>query len=125
MAYCRFSTNHHSGDVYVYASADGVVTCLAAGRFQIESSSLGPQVDPSADFDGWNAGYRGLRALLEASEVDPIGLACDGQVFTDDCPGQAAARLADLAELGYRVSGGAVAALQAGGECEVEDCEHG
>lgn len=106
MSYCRFSTNDHACDVYVYESDAGWVTHVAARRYAFTDA-----MPPAVDVEPWHptwapkfaARLERVRELLDAASLEPIGGPHDGETFTRDSSGECADLLEGLAWDGYRV----------------------
>jgi hypothetical protein len=113
VSYCRWSSEDFTCDLYVYASDDGWVTCVAGMRVVWPDGVLPDPVplDPD-DVMPWLARSRTVMALLEDVERMPIGLPFDSGVFVDSTPGECADRIEMLRGLGYNCPAGVVAALR-------------
>jgi len=109
MSYCRWSTNDYMCDLYVYESADGFETHVAARRYADAVRALLPSPLKTAGLDMVDvagaivARHLAVGDLLEQHEIEPIGLPHDGESFYDDDPAACADRVEMLAKLGYRV----------------------
>lgn len=105
VAYCRFSSDNFGCDLYCYESAEGYVTHVASSRIV----GMAPEIDLSkANLDEIAARSR----FFANCERERIGLRHDGERFVDSSLGEMIARIEGLAELGYRVPGGLIGALQ-------------
>jgi hypothetical protein len=116
VSYCRWSSEDWKSDVYVYQDVNGWTTHVA-GLKSAYTGELPPYVDLSADFTDaevtawWNRNQH-VRELMNERLV-PIGLAYDGESFSDPTPGACADRLEHLRAVGYHVPEGAIIALRA------------
>jgi len=114
VSYCRWSSDDHQCDVYVYESDRGFVTHVAANRWVFAE----PMPDPvpvgttETEVLRWLERGRAVSAILDRSTTDPIGLPHDGEDLTDPNPGACADRLETLRALGYRVPQFAIDALR-------------
>lgn len=116
MSYCRWSSDDFRCDVYVYESDRGFEIHVASNRVVFAE----PLPDPVplllpdgsvGDVAAYTARSRAVHDLIDRSAREPIGLPHDGESFCYDTPGEAAARLQALAEVGYRVPASVVATL--------------
>jgi hypothetical protein len=109
MSYCRWSSDGFQCDVYVYESADGWITHVAAKR----RAARAPELDWSTP-ERWAETHAAYRAFMD-DEINhpslPIGLSEDGQTFCDASPAACAAQLLRLKALGYQVPQDAIEAL--------------
>jgi hypothetical protein len=107
VSYCRWSSNDHQCDVYVYQSVDGFVTNVARTRYAPTEAMPEPISFTPDDVLGW--AERNIErsqqvwAVLDAAPTVLIGLAHDGETFVHATASECADHLAHLAELGYRV----------------------
>lgn len=112
MSYCRFSCNDYQSDVYVYEGSDGVVIHVAASRFIVTEQLPDPViVDDPADKEAigrWLDRNRIVNEVMDRSEREFIGLPHDGEDFCLQTLEEAADKLEELAEMGYRVPAGAI-----------------
>jgi hypothetical protein len=110
MSFCRWSSDDHQCDVYVYESEAGYVTHVAGRRYEL-AEPMPPGVNVRDDVSGWIARGHEVHRILDASELVDIGGPSDGQTFTDPDPSACAATLARLRDEGYRVPQYAIDAL--------------
>lgn len=105
MSYCRWSSDQHKSDVYVYDSGPFIVTHVACNKRVLAEGDERPE--PVSILDAGPEAYlaytRELEAVLSRAELVPIGLPFDGESFTDPTPAEAAIRLKELRSLGYYV----------------------
>lgn len=102
MSYCRWSSNDHQCDLYIYEDArDLWVTHVASSRVQY-IEPLPPPVNAVTEWQRWMDRYATVSRLFDRSPHVPIGLPYDGQSFEDDSPGACADRVAMLRALGYQ-----------------------
>ena len=115
MPYCRFSSNDHQCDLYVYESPDGWTVHAAAHR-HVMSEPMPPPVDAPIGTDAWVDQYarriRDVSDVLDRSPLAPIGGPHDGSTFIEDSPGECADRVQALSLAGYRVPAEVVAILR-------------
>lgn len=107
MSYCRWSSDDHQCDLYVYGSDVGgreVIYIHVAARRVLYRSPLPERVGPSHDLDGWLARAVEVQRMVDEATRVPIGGPHDGQTFEFDEDDRAGA--ADLVEeliaAGYR-----------------------
>ena len=113
MSYCRFSSDDHQCDVYVYADCRGGYTTHVAARRRVFNEPLPPEIEVSSDtIDAWLARHRSVMAMCERSEMVPIGLPHDGETFEHATASECAEHMAYLLELGYRVPQDVIRILQ-------------
>ena len=110
MSYCRFSTNDHQCDVYVYESRDGIATHVSSGKYVF----LEPLPDPVPfdDTDAWWARHAVIRKLIASAAIVPIGLPHDGECRIRQTHHEAAKWLEYLRGIGYRVPQHAIDGLR-------------
>lgn len=111
MAYCRFSTDDHQCDLYVYESTSDEWVIHVARNRPVFTTPLPPPVDPS-DIEASLARHVAVSEMLADAEFQPIGLPLDGESYYEASPGDAADRLTQLAEAGYRFPQGIIAELR-------------
>lgn len=117
MSYCRWSSDDHRSDLYVYPSRDGWTVHVAGRRARVDRSALpvitaGRLADPDAWFEEWYARHSALSALLEDAEYVDIDLPHAGDSADFDTPGEAADAIEWLAALGFYVPSGVIEALR-------------
>lgn len=113
MSYCRFSDDDFQCDVYCYADAYGYTTHVASNR-PVLDGTLPPPVDFTPEsVESWMARHKRVMAWVENAERRPIGLAYDGESFSDPDAESAADRLQMLKDAGYNVPQHAIDALRA------------
>lgn len=123
MSYCRFSTDDHTCDVYVYEDAhSGWVTHVAGNRPVIDRAALPPAPsfgDPNLDNEAWGRAYQAhseaLHRQLEVCErLDLSELSDDaGKSYFYPTPGACADDLERLSDLGFHVPREAIETLRA------------
>jgi hypothetical protein len=107
MSYCRWSTDDHQCDVYVYEGHEGW-TVHVAGKRRVLAEAPPDPVPPTdlmtpTGVERFMDRQRRLHAILDRSELVPIGLSHDGQTLITDTPGECADLLVELAAEGYRL----------------------
>lgn len=107
MSYCRWSSDDWACDVYVYEANEGYVTNVASARHVHPEGTPCPTID----IDNFAVTYEAQQFWLNEAELVPIDLPMDGQNFLKDTPGECAAALVELREMGYNVPQYAVDAL--------------
>ncbi len=137
MAYCRFSSDNHACDVYVYQADEGWVTHVAANRLSVPAipylptrwfGFFGPAShDPlkGFTFSSWyqRLGYTVFARLYLWSvglhhwsvmhwPRRRIGGHVDGHTFLSHSPGACAGLLVELRASGYRVPPSVIATLR-------------
>lgn len=110
MSYCRFSSDDHQCDVYVFESVNGFEVHVAAMRV-VFKEPLPPQV-PMEDVEAFVARIHHVSKMLEQATWTPIRLSHDGASFTFDDPRDCADFLLQLKAEGYLVPQYAINALQ-------------
>ncbi len=129
MSYCRFSSDNYRSDVYVYEHCDGGFMIHVAGNKKIfppipdlplhlipnfggewsqtERKMIYPsrwrQAAAAVVFGFWVRWHRISMWSLRVIPSRPIGLAHDGDSFSDDTAAECAARLIDLRAMGYHI----------------------
>ena len=104
MSYCRWSTDDFKCDLYCYCSDRGYETHVATRRRSY--------ITPPPPFVAWRHGednaawFERHRVISDMEEgrdytLEPIGLPCDGQSFTDDSLEEFLARVRSLRAMGY------------------------
>ncbi|WP_344250997.1 hypothetical protein, partial [Isoptericola hypogeus] len=98
MSYCRWSSDDHQCDVYVYEDVAGGWTTHVAGRRWVLAEPLPEPIEVSTDFtakqwDQWWARGRRVSAILDRSTTEPLALPHDGETFNDPNPVACADRL--------------------------------
>lgn len=113
MSYCRFSHNDFQCDVYCYQSTSGPYVIAVAAYRLVFKEELPAKVPFSIDAaDAWFERHRNVRELVQAAPKEPIGLPCDGKIFEEWTPGDAANRLQALLDMGYLVPSSAIESLR-------------
>jgi hypothetical protein len=114
MSYCRWSSDDHKCDVYVYEHCDGgYVTHVASKRYTADTPCpTTPKEWGTMPTELFADALAAQRTWLDAATLVPIGLPHDGESFSDDTPGECAARLESLRALGYIVPQYAIDALK-------------
>ncbi len=135
MSYCRFSTDDHTSDVYVYESDQGFEVMVASNRrvlteplprvdvrelsdVDFDAAKAGNEVE-QAKIDDWLARGKERSRVLDEAELVPIGGSYDGAQFTYDEPGRATSALRHLRASGYHVPAGVIESL----DSEQDDIE--
>lgn len=105
MSYCRWSSDDFGCDLYCYGSDRGYETHVASNRAVGEIPKVGGFPPPDAPQEEWTAFAARNQAQLDwlsTCERKPIGLAHDGESFTDTTAGEWLATLTMLRAAGYR-----------------------
>lgn len=112
MSYCRFSHDDFQCDAYCYNSQfSGYTVAVAAYKCAFDKE-LPPKIPFTLEnAQAWLARHALVSAMVKSARHEPIGLPCDGKVFTESTPGAAARKLEELAALGYRIPLYAIEAL--------------
>lgn len=128
MSYCRWSSMNWMCDVYVYEADEGFVTHVAGSRSIVPPIPKLPiwflvRKGPLERLTARLWFYSDRLNLWTKGKIPSrkIGLAHDGESFTDDSPAACADRLSWLRDVGYNVPQYAIdelltEALEAGGE---------
>lgn len=114
MSYCRWSSDNHACDVYVYKDYTGCFMTHVAANKPIGVIPPIPKM-PLANNESeaeWVAASKARHKFLDTCERAPIGLKHDGATFMDDTPGECADRLESLSAMGYNVPQYAIDALR-------------
>jgi len=111
MSYCRWSCNDFQCDLYVYESAHGFEIHVASNR-RVYKEPLPPPCTSPVGSDAWWARHQKVSAMLEDCVLEPIGLPCDGESYTEDSAEDALARIEELLAMGYRGTEHLVAILK-------------
>jgi hypothetical protein len=112
MSYCRFSSNDYQCDVYVFASANGYTTHVAASRVVFARPLPPPVVFSEANIDAWVGREFEVNSIVEISGRKPLTLPLAGRSFDDESASVCADRLEKLRSLGYRVPQHAIDSLR-------------
>ena len=118
MSYCRFSSDDPRSDIYCHEADAGYVIHVAKTRAVIDAP-LPPRV-PHHQIYAWLARDREVRDLLSKAPRPAIGLAHDGETFTDATAAECADRLEYLRALGYHVPQYAIDSLREEAEEEAQ-----
>lgn len=115
MSYCRWSSDGHNCDVYVYESEHGYVCHVAARKiinlheaphvpsFFDYNTPLDGKISDS-DIQDFIIKNRAWMEWLDKSAIrENIGLEHDGETFSSDEPGDMAEILIMLKQMGYQV----------------------
>jgi len=108
MSYCRFSTDGHMCDVYVYEAREGYVTHVANTKQMVPAPK---DWWPGITDEEFKLAAAARRTFMEERELVQIGLEHDGATFIDDSPLSCAERLQSLKDKGYQVPQSAIDAL--------------
>jgi len=111
MSYCRWSSNDHQCDLYVYDSPGGVTIHVASNRYGL-ARPLPQWVSPLDDPLGFFERHHVVARILDESDLVPIGGPHDGQTFIAGDGHDAAEIVAMLAGQGYQMPAGVVEALR-------------
>lgn len=96
MAYCRWSSDNFSCDLYIYESHDGISINVASRRMVGDV----PEIDWSSP-ENLHDSYRQQMKFMEIAHHEPIGLPYDGQSFYGLSREDAIIFLEVLKEIGY------------------------
>lgn len=117
MSYCRWSSDDHQCDLYVYEGFDGWMIHVASRRWVLAEAPPKPipptELTTAAGVERLIGRDRQLMAILSRSHLVPIGLPYDGQTLISDSPGECANLLAELAAEGYRLPDWVIGELRA------------
>jgi hypothetical protein len=111
MSYCRWSSDDFQCDIYCYADVSGGYTTHVAGKRYVFKQPLPPTISIIDSVEEWFERDQKVSEMLKSSALVKIGLPSDGKSFNDATATEAAARLANLKEEGYRVPQSAIDAL--------------
>lgn len=101
MSYCRFSTDNHQCDAYVYEAESGITIHMAAKRY-VFSEPL-PARPPNEDIPAQLAWHKVMSKIRDSSDMAPIGLPHDGASWYGLAHEDAANHLESLRDIGYRI----------------------
>jgi len=101
MSYCRWSTDDHSCDAYVYETRDGWSINLAGNRFVGEVPKL-PKWGTVSD-EEFIAARRAQMSFISDAKRIPINLPRAGESIICESPGACAVMLKELIEIGYNI----------------------
>ena len=128
MSYCRWSSDRHQCDVYVYEGYEGYV-CHIAGRKIVNLSEAPKDVGSILDFKEedrhiWMENHRAWMKWLETEAIrEDIGLEFDGETFSTDTATDMGNQLKMLQDMGYRVPNYVIEALWEEGKENGEQAE--
>jgi hypothetical protein len=116
MSYCRFSSDDHTCDVYVYFGASGWTTHLA-GVCLVWEVPLPPPIEYRSvnDFTDWLTRRQAISQLLEdptTHRFEQLPSFNDSNVFHHDTAAECADHLEQLRAAGFNVPQFAVDALR-------------
>ena len=112
MSYCRWSSDDHQCDVYVYEDCmGGFTTHVAANRLKFNQPLPDPVPFKEENFKAWYARHQEVSSMLDKADRYPIGLPHDGESFNDPTERACADRLMALKAIGYQVPQYAIDAL--------------
>ena len=115
MSYCRWSSDDHRSDLYVYADCYGGWAIHVANRRRlIDWDALPPEVEPY-DPAAWIARYKAVQPIIEAAELERIELPHAGETIRIGSADECAAKVDELEALGYWVPAGVADAIRADG----------
>ena len=115
MAYCRWSSDDFTCDVYVYEDVNGGFTChIAESRYVGDIPKVGPIPRPFTEDEGraWIAARKAQSAWLSDAAHCPIELPHAGDTIRTETAEEMADELVRLKGLGYHVSSYAIDALR-------------
>lgn len=113
MSYCRWSSDDHQCDVYVYDDVHGGITTHVAGKRRVFADALPPPIPFDKEhLNEWLERHHKVNDMLDRSELVAIGLPHDGESFNDPDAASAADRLESLRTIGYSVPQYAIDALR-------------
>jgi hypothetical protein len=100
MSYCRFSSDNHLCELYVYADCNGYFVTYVAGRRWIEP----PPKLTRWDDPGFHASYEAQSKWMKENEdkLQPIGIDLKENYFRDDTLEELKERLLWLRGLGFK-----------------------
>lgn len=102
MSYCRWSSDDWRSDVYVYEHYMGAWVIHVAGNRVVGDIPKLPAPTMS-NIEEYMAAHRAQMAFLDKCSREPITLPHAGETFDCASPGDCAAKLLELRELGYHV----------------------
>lgn len=103
MSYCRWSSNSHQCDVYVYDATDGVTVHVASSRIVLPEDMPAEPSFLELPAGEWVTRHNEWTARLNQCQVAPIGLPHDGESHYGLSLVQAADLLERFAAVGYLV----------------------
>lgn len=112
MSYCRFSSDDFRSDVYCYESATGFIIHVASNRYTPFPEMPEPVPLTHENVQQYLERHKRVRAILDGSPRESIGLSHDGDTLEYDTPGEAADALQRLKDEGYWVPDGTIDALR-------------
>jgi hypothetical protein len=111
MSYCRWSSDDYRCDVYVYEDSAGGWTTHVARVRVLGTVPPAPRLDDPDFVRKAPIALRAQHEYVMNAIRQPIGLPHDGKRFNDPSPGECAARLQRLKDMGYLVPDYAIEAL--------------
>lgn len=122
MSYCRWSTDDFQCDIYAYASGEGVVIHVAARRAHFTEPLPEPiPLTPERTLE-WAERHAKVSTMLQHAEGEWIDLPNAGHTFIESSPAEAAARLRELARIGFRVPARVIEDLEQESALQVGPC---
>jgi len=118
MAYCRWSSDDWSCDIYCYEDCWGGFTTHVAGNRVVGDIPKTPPLT-KASISDYMVAHKAQMAFLEMCQRKPLGLPHAGESFNDPDAASCADRLEELRVIGYNVPQYAIDALRE--EAEEED----
>lgn len=104
MSYCRFSSDDHQCDVYVYESClGGYMTHVAGNRLEFKEPLPEPVPFDTHHQDAWVQRAQKMNAMVQEADRVEINLPHAGETFNHATPGECADALEHLLSLGYNV----------------------
>jgi len=111
MSYCRWSSDDFQCDVYVYEHVDGYIAIHVAECRPEYTEELPPPVEIT-DFKAYMARLEKVYDMLHRAVRNKIGLPCDGETFEIADKAEAADKLQELRDMGYKVPDYVIACLR-------------
>lgn len=103
MSYCRFSDNDFQCDVYCYQDVSGQFVIHVAQSKPVPDDSMPPPLPDGASIDDVVARSILVSQWLRGARRRNLGLEHDGETFILPTAKEAAAKMIDLRNAGYRV----------------------
>ena len=101
MSYCRWSTDDHMCDLYVYDSVSGGIAIHIAGNRLIYKDAL-PEPVSYLDIDAFMARHEKVGQMIDAADRVKIDLPYAGESLDGLSNEEAIEFLIELRQLGYR-----------------------
>lgn len=104
MSYCRWSSDAHQSDVYVFYSGDPEYTIMVAENRHVSSAPRPLEVPlQGGNVEAFMEANQQLAEWAASSELIPLGLPHDGDVFTYTSASETVEQLLLLRSMGYYV----------------------